>query len=115
MTKLGRCDGIIISCAEHNGSYTSAYKNSFDWCSRIEPKVFQQKPLVLLLTSPGSTGGASVLALAVQSAPYLNGKVKASFSLPSFFDNFDEQAQEISHPELNEQFIDAVSYLNHLS
>jgi chromate reductase len=32
--KLGQADAIIISFAEHNGSYTAAYKNLFDWTSR---------------------------------------------------------------------------------
>ena len=29
-------DGIIISFAEHNSVYTAAFKNIFDWISRIE-------------------------------------------------------------------------------
>ena len=114
LAKLGESDGIIISFAEHNGSYSVAYKNIFDWCSRIEPKVFQNKPMVLLSTSPGSMGGASVLAAAVNSAPYFDGVVKASLSTPSFYDNFDVDKQALTHEELNEQFKDAVSHLNHL-
>lgn len=114
LAKIGESDGIIISFAEHNGSYSVAYKNLFDWCSRIEPKVFQKKPMVLLSTSPGSMGGASVLAAAVNSAPYFDGIVKASLSIPSFYDNFDSDKQLLRHPELNEQLKDAVSHLNHL-
>ncbi|WP_250655995.1 NADPH-dependent FMN reductase [Alkalimarinus coralli] len=114
LAKIGESDGIIISFAEHNGSYSVAYKNLFDWCSRIEPKVYQNKPMVLLSTSPGPRGGASVLATAVQSAPYFNGVVKASLSIPSFFDNFDAAKQALTHEELNEQLKDAVSHLNHL-
>ncbi len=33
---LNRADGIIISFAEHNGAYTTAFKNVFDWISRLE-------------------------------------------------------------------------------
>ena len=33
---LSGTDGIIISLAEHNGAYTAAFKNLFDWLSRIE-------------------------------------------------------------------------------
>ncbi|MGF1714788.1 NADPH-dependent FMN reductase [Photobacterium chitinilyticum] len=113
LNKIGESDGVLISFAEHNGSYSVAYKNIFDWCSRIEPKVFQSKPMVLLSTSPGSMGGASVLAAAVQSAPYFDGIVKASLSIPSFYDNFDTEKQTLNHEELNEQFKDAVSHLNH--
>ena len=54
--KLGRGDAIMISFAEHNGSYTAAYKNLFDWTSRIDQKVFQNKPMILLATSPGPGG-----------------------------------------------------------
>jgi len=114
LAKIGESDGIIIAFAEHNGSYTVAYKNLFDWCSRIEPKVFQKKPMVLLATSPGSMGASSVLATALQSAPYFDGVVKASLSIPSFFDNFDGEKQELKHEELDEQLRDAVSHLNHL-
>ncbi|MCW8328991.1 NAD(P)H-dependent oxidoreductase [Photobacterium sp. SDRW27] len=114
LAKIADSNGIIISFAEHNGSYAVGYKNIFDWCSRIEPKVFHNKPMVLLATSPGSMGGASVLAAAVQSAPYFDGIVKASLAIPSFYDNFDSEKQIIRHEELNEQFKDAISHLNHL-
>ena len=89
--KLGQADAIIISFAEHNGSYTAAYKNLFDWTSRIDMKLFQNKPMVLLATSPGPGGAKTVLTAATGSAPYFAAAVKASFSIPSFFDNFDSE------------------------
>ena len=70
LNKLGNCDAIIISFAEHNSSYSAAYKNLFDWCSRINPKVYQEKPMVLLSTSPGKRGGANVLELANNGIPH---------------------------------------------
>ena len=36
-------DFIVISLAEHNGSYTAFFKNLFDWLSRIELKFFNEK------------------------------------------------------------------------
>ncbi len=110
-TKIGSSDGVIISFAEHNGSYTAAYKNLFDWCSRIDSKVFQNKPLILLSTSPGATGGASVLKQAVESAIYFNGEVKASLSVPSFFENFDLELQKINNDEINDQLVKVVNSL----
>ena len=50
LLKIASSDAVIISFAEHNGSYSAAYKNLFDWCSRIGQKVFHDKPLVLLRT-----------------------------------------------------------------
>ena len=114
LEKIGGSDGLIISFAEHNGSYTAAYKNIFDWCSRIEPKVFQNKPMVLLAASPGAMGASSVLASAENSAPYFNGIVKASLSIPNFYDNFDIENKLIKNNDLNKQFINAVCKLNNL-
>ncbi|WP_444996397.1 NADPH-dependent FMN reductase [Aliikangiella sp. IMCC44359] len=111
LSQLGKCDGIVISFAEHNGSYSAAYKNLFDWCSRINPKVFQNKPMLLLATSPGARGGASVLEAAVKSAPFFSGDVKASLSIPSFNDNFDVDKGELINQELKMKLVSAVESL----
>jgi chromate reductase, NAD(P)H dehydrogenase (quinone) len=86
--KISQSDGLIISFAEHNGAYTAAYKSLFDWCSRIDSKVFQNKPMILLSTSPGSRGGATVLSIATASIPFFGGHVIASICVPSFNQNF---------------------------
>ena len=109
--KLGQADAIIISFAEHNGSYTAAYKNLFDWTSRIDQKLFQNKPMVFLATSPGPSGGATVLNAATGSAPYFAGLVKASLSIPSFYDNFDLEKQQLSNIELLDKLQSALALL----
>lgn len=109
--KLGQADAIIISYAEHNGSYTAAYKNLFDWTSRIDQKLFQNKPMVLLATSPGPGGAATVLAAATGSASYFAGDVKANLSIPSFYDNFDMENQQLSNPELQDKLQSALALL----
>ncbi len=109
--KLGESDAIIISFAEHNGSYTAAYKNLFDWASRINQKVFQSKPMLLLATSPGPGGAASVLASAVGSAPYFAGDVKASLSIPSFFENFDLENNTVTNQDIRQKLLAAVTDL----
>lgn len=100
---IAESDGIIISFAEHNGSYSSAFKNIFDWTSRIEPSMWLDKPMFLLATSPGSRGGLSVLTLAVNDFPHRKGKVVAQFSLPSFQSNFTTE-NGISDEELLKNF-----------
>lgn len=97
--KIKECDAVIISFAEHNGSFSVAYKNIFDWCSRINPKVYQNKPMVLLSTSPGEGGGSNVLSTAINSMPFFQGIVKGSFSLPSFYDNFDIENNVVTSAE----------------
>ena len=99
LAKIASADALLISFAEHNGTYSAAYKNLFDWCSRIQ-KVFQGKPMVLLSTSPGDRGGASVLEQAVKSAPYFDGEVKGSLAVPSFYEHFDVQEQQLTDDEL---------------
>lgn len=111
LEKIANSDALIVSFAEHNGSYTVGYKNIFDWASRINPKVFQNKPMILLATSPGPGGASSVLAAATTSAPYFDGEVKASVSVPNFYDNFDIEQGRITNDDINKQILDAVNCL----
>lgn len=112
LEKIAGCDALVISFAEHNGSYSAAYKNLFDWCSRINPKVFQNKPMVLLSTSPGARGGASVLTQAVSSAPFFAGEVKGSCSVPSFYENFDMKNSCINNEEIKLSLQSTMAKLN---
>ena len=82
-------DGLVISLAEHNGSYAAAFKNLFDWATRIDQKIWAEKPMLLLSTSPGGRGGATVLEAAKTTFPHLGADIRGSFSLPSFYENFD--------------------------
>lgn len=84
-------DRIMISFAEHNGAYTTAFKNIFDWISRLEGSTWAHKPMFLLATSPGGRGGKSVLNLATNSFKHSNKNSITSFSLPSFYKNFSEE------------------------
>ncbi|GLP97241.1 NADPH-dependent FMN reductase [Paraferrimonas sedimenticola] len=109
--KITEADALIISFAEHNGSYTAAYKNLFDWTSRIDMKVYQNKPILLLSTSPGPGGANSVLQAATGSMPYFAGIAVDSLSVPNFYDNFDVEAGRLSNPELSAQLAEAVAKL----
>jgi len=89
-TIFDKADGFVISLAEHNGAYSTAFKNAFDWLSRIEGKVWRNKPMLLLSTSPGARGGQSVLDIALGRFPYMGGNIIDSMSFPSFYENFKE-------------------------
>ncbi len=101
--KVSQCDALVISFAEHNGSYTAAYKNIFDWCSRINAQVYQGKAAIFLSTSPGPGGAGSVLGSATGSAEYFAADVKGSLSIPNFYDNFDTQKGCLKEGPWNEQ------------
>jgi len=109
--KLGEADFIVIAFAEHNGSYTAAYKNLFDWTSRIDMKVYQDKPMIMLATSPGPGGAASVLAAAQGSAPFFGANVKGAISVPSFYDNFDLESGQLTNKDLLEKLQDIITNL----
>ncbi len=89
-TIIENADGFVISLAEHNGAYSSAFKNVFDWLSRMEGNVWRNKPMLLLSTSPGIRGGASVLEIAKNRFPFNGGSIVGSLSFPSFYENFIE-------------------------
>ncbi len=92
-------DGIVLSLAEHNGAYATVFKNVFDWMSRIDGKLWSEKPMLLMATSPGARGGATVLEIAKGRFPFMGGNIVADFSFPSFFDNFKEG--QVSNDDLN--------------
>ena len=100
---ISQADLLIISMAEHNGSYTSAFKNILDWASRINGKIFQNKPMLLMATSPGRRGGQSVLDAAKSRFPFHAANILATFSLPEFENNFSE-AEGITNEELRSAF-----------
>ncbi|NNC70545.1 MAG: NAD(P)H-dependent oxidoreductase [Flavobacteriaceae bacterium] len=109
LEKLHASDGIILSLAEHNGAYSTAFKNIFDWMSRIDGKLWKEIPMLLMATSPGGRGGSSVLEIAKNRFPYMGGNIVSSFSLPNFYDNF--KGGSISDESLNDQLINAVTTL----
>lgn len=90
-TMIQSADGIILSLAEHNGAYTAAFKNVFDWLSRLEGKAWDNKPMLLLSTSPGGRGGSSVMEIATKRFPFNGGNVISTFSLPGYHKNFSPE------------------------
>lgn len=101
---IGDADGVMISFAEHNASYTAVFKNLMDWTSRLEGTLWQGKRLFFMATSTGKRGGKNVLEAAVTRAGFMDGKIVATFSLPSFKDNFDVE-KGITDEGLRESFL----------
>ncbi|WP_046758065.1 NADPH-dependent FMN reductase [Kordia jejudonensis] len=90
LKEIKEADGIVLSLAEHNGAYATVFKNIFDWMSRIDGKLWSDKPMLLMATSPGARGGQTVLDIAKGRFPHMGGNIVADFSLPSFGDNFSK-------------------------
>ncbi len=82
--KMSNANGFIVSSPEHNGSMPAVLKNSLDWVSRQGGKIFNDKPVVFLATSPGPRGGASVLSHLVEIMPYRGAEIVGSHAVGSF-------------------------------
>jgi NAD(P)H-dependent FMN reductase len=104
MEKLENADLIIISFAEYNGSYTTAFKNIFDWCSTFKGKTFETKNFILLATSNGARGGIGVLQSALERFPRHGAQILGTLALPFFHNNFDEKLG-IINPEIKEKLL----------
>ncbi|MBK8503216.1 MAG: NAD(P)H-dependent oxidoreductase [Saprospiraceae bacterium] len=105
--QISDADGVIISLAEHNGSYTAAFKNLLDWTSRIESGLWMQKPMFLLSTSNGARGAKTVMDSALNYFPRLGANIIAHFSLPGFRANFS--GQQIDDPELRKIYLEQLA------
>ncbi|MBS7231142.1 NAD(P)H-dependent oxidoreductase [Flavobacterium psychroterrae] len=108
LAKIQSADILVVSLAENNANYSAAFKNLFDWSSRIIKDVFQLKPMLLLATSPGARGGASVLEIANNALPRYGAQIKATFSLPTFGANFNLEENKISNKELDKELKDII-------
>ncbi len=111
LEKMESADIIVLSLAEHNASFSAAFKNIYDWASRQNKVVFANTPMLLLATSPGKGGGRNVIEAAKNSLPKYGGNIIATFFLPQFNDNFDVENNRISNPEFDQQLHDAVKKL----
>ncbi|MEM6492949.1 MAG: NAD(P)H-dependent oxidoreductase [Pseudomonadota bacterium] len=111
LERVGKADALMISFAEHNGNYTAAFKNLFDWCSRVQREVWQGKPMVLLSTSPGARGGQGVMDIASKAAPFFGGEVLGTLSIPSFFENFDSASGKLTNASLDAELRELVAKL----
>ncbi|TXF79177.1 NADPH-dependent FMN reductase [Chryseobacterium sp.] len=104
--KIDGADLILMSLAEHNSAYSTAFKNVFDWVSRIkERKHFGEKPMFLMATAPGNGGGKNVLEVFVKRAPFSGAEVLTTFSLPNFKEKFEE-GNGITDDEKRSEFME---------
>lgn len=92
-------DAFVLSTPEHNGTVSAFLKNIIDWISRRSKKVFEEKPLLLMSTSPGAGGAANSRKAVEKLLPYQGAQIVATFSLPSFKTNFVEGAVSEEYQE----------------
>jgi len=84
--KIIEADAYLISTAEHNSSMPVVLKNCIDWLSRIERKVFMNKPMILLSCSPGGRGAQTALKHLSEIIPHQGANLIGSYSVANFYD-----------------------------
>lgn len=109
--KVGRADAVLVSFAEHNGSITAAWKNIFDWMSRIEMKLWQGKPVVMLAATPGPRAGAGVLGGQEMKAPFFGADVRGKLGIGKWAEAWDAETRTLNRPEDKEALRNALGGL----
>ena len=89
--KIGSADAVLVSFAEHNGSVTAAWKNIFDWMSRINMKLWQGKALVMLAATPGPRAGAGVLGHQEMIAPFVGAALRGTLGIGKWTESWDAE------------------------
>lgn len=112
LDKIESADVLVISLAEHNAAFSVAFKNIYDWASRQKKEVFDQKPMLLLATSPGRGGGRNVIEAAKISLPKYGGNIKATFFMPLFNENFNKEKGQISNEEYDSELKNIIRHFD---
>lgn len=108
-------DLVLLSLAEHNGTYSTAFKNLFDWVSRIPGRTaWNEIPMFLMATAQGPRGGLGVLETAVARFPWNGGNIVETFTLPFFGDNFDVGNHKIANAEKDAELKEKVQKVSQL-
>lgn len=105
---IQKADGLIISVNEHNSGPSAYFKNILDWLSRLERKFLLDKKVLLMASSPGKRGGIGALEYTASLLPRFGAEVVATFSLPSFYENFND-GNEIIDEDLRSQHAAALA------
>ena len=94
--RIKASDAVLVSFAEHNGFTTAAWKNIFDWMSRIETKLWQGKPLLMLAASPGPRAGAGVLSSQEKLAPHFGADLRGSLGIGKWSDAWNADTAQLN-------------------
>ena len=108
-------DGVVVSTPEHNSMPPAFFKNILDWLSRVQkirgegPQYLHEKPTLIMSTGPGRGGAVKGRELAKTVLNYANANFIGEFSLPSFFENFQEG--KIVNEEINNELKELIKQL----
>ena len=81
--QVASADGLMIASPEYNGSHPALLKNTIDWLTRIDRRIWV-RPTALLSASPGPRGGRRALVVLRLALDHMRVPVlDRQFSVPS--------------------------------
>lgn len=112
--QIAQADGIILSVNEHNGNPSAYFKNLLDWLSRLERNFLEGTKVFLMSTSGGKRGAKGSLGVIEGMLQRFGAEIVATFSLPSFYDNFSEDGildedLKAGHQHALQTFLDSLN------
>lgn len=108
---IGTSDAVLVSFAEHNGNVTAAWKNIYDWMSRIDARVWQDKPMVVMCATPGKRAGAGVLGLLEAQLPFFGGKAIAFCGIGSWSNAWNPDKKKLEDDRDEARLLSALSLM----
>lgn len=111
-TKIKNSEALILSVNEHNGNPSAFFKNVLDWLSRSDRGFLEGIKVFLMSTSGGKRGAKGSIEVVGNMLPRFGAEITATFSLPSFYDNFDgaivDKALKEDHQKALDTFLDSL-------
>jgi NAD(P)H-dependent FMN reductase len=104
---IKKVNGLLVSVNEHNGYPSAYFKNLVDWLSRVDKNFLANTKILLMATSPGKRGAQNSLSASEKLLTRFGGEVVATFSLPSFYEQFDDKSG-IKDVTLNAAYKEAI-------
>lgn len=82
--RIAAAQGLLVASPEYNGAFSPLLKNTIDWVSRVDMKVYRPNLIGLLGASPGRRGAVHGMGMLASVFQYLGATVhEPHFSLPS--------------------------------
>ena len=112
--EINSADGLILSVNEHNGNPSAYFKNVLDWLSRMDRNFLEGTKVFLMSTSGGRRGAKGSFTVIDGMLPRFGAEITASFSLPSFYENFGiegilDETLRMEHQKALSTFLDSLN------
>ncbi|MDO5102498.1 MAG: NADPH-dependent FMN reductase [Lautropia sp.] len=87
-------DAIVLTCPEHNSAIPAAFKNLYDWGTRVamsrKTKLFNERPVLLFSTSGGARGAKTALGYLEMALPFQGASIVGATSIPQYYEHFKD-------------------------